>query len=175
MPVGDRLLVPREHPEEGGDEEGAEPGKQHAVDGAQYDAERGSTVCLAAALRPQIEGDRRVDAHAEADAHGVCKVLQGKDEGDGSHGALLPLRDEVTVHNVVERVDEHGEDDGKRHLQHEGKDGLFFHKGLIHKRAPLRDIRRVRRVAPRGGFPRGAREDFCRKKTTQRRGCVAKR
>lgn len=111
--------------------------KEMVVDGAQYDAERGSAVGFAVAFRPKIEGDRRVDAHAEADAHGVCKILQGKDEGDGGHGALVPLRDEVTVHNVVERADEHGEDDGKRHLQHEGKDGLFFHEGLIHKLAPL--------------------------------------
>ena len=136
--VRDGHFVLREHAKEGRDEEAAQPREQHAVDGAQKDAERGGAVGFAVALRPQIEGDRRVDAHAEADAHGVRKVLQREDEGDGGHGALVPLRDEVTVDNVVERVDEHGEDDGKRHLQHEGQDGLFFHEGLIHKLAPLR-------------------------------------
>ena len=137
-PVRDGRFVLREHAQEGRDEEAAQPREQHAVDGAQHDAERGGAVGFAVALRSQIEGDRRVDAHTEADAHGVRKVLQREDEGDGGHGALVPLRDKVAVDNVVERVDEHGEDDGKRHLQHEGQDGLFFHEGLIHKLAPLR-------------------------------------
>ena len=77
-------------------------------------------------------GDDRVHAHAKADGHGVDEILHRVDERERGHGVLTDLRDKEAVHDIIERVDQHGNDHGQRHGQQERQDLALLHKVFLH-------------------------------------------
>ena len=96
----------------------------HAVGG-------GGVRSVVVACAP-VEGDKGVDAYAEADGNGVHEVLDGEHEGEGRHGLLVDLGHEEAVHDVVQRVHQHGDDVGQSHRHQQREHRLRLHKSIIH-------------------------------------------
>ena len=93
----------------------------------------GGCIGLVMVACAPVEGDKGVDAHAEADGDSVHEVLDGEHEREGRHGLLIDLGHEKAVHDVVQRVHQHGDDVGQGHGHEEREDGLCLHKGIVHR------------------------------------------
>ena len=91
----------------------ADPGEKNAVEDAQQDPQRPRLGSFLLLLCSQIEGHRRIDADAEADAHRADDILYGKHQGEGRHGILADLRHKIAVYDVVQGVDQHGQHHGQ--------------------------------------------------------------
>ena len=82
----------------------------------------------------QAEGHQCIDADAKADGNGVEQVLHREDQREGRHGGFVDAGHKQAVHNVVQRVDQHGNDIGQRHRHQKREDRALFHKGVVHRR-----------------------------------------
>ena len=133
-PQGQNGLRLGEPPQKGGQHPDAPGGEDHPVDHCEGHPLAGCPAGLFPLPRPQVEGDHRVDANAEAHPHGGDEVLHRVDQGQGGHGVLADLGHEEAVHDVVQGVDQHGQHHGQGHGQHQGEDGAFLHKTLVHGR-----------------------------------------
>ena len=90
------------------------PGEQHADQGedhkaakGQKDARIGGPVRHGLILLAQGAGEKGVDAHGGARAHGNHQVLQGERQGDGVQGILAELGHEDAVHHVIKCLYQH--------------------------------------------------------------------
>ena len=99
---------------------------------AQHHAVSGGGLGFFVVACAQVQGDHGVDADAKADGNGVGKVLDGVYQTEGGHGVLTDAGHKQTVHDVVQRIDQHRKDVGQCHGQQQRQHGLFFHKGFIH-------------------------------------------
>ena len=105
-------------------EDAVEHREGHAVGG-------GGVRPVVVACAP-VEGDEGVDAYAEADGNGVHEVLDGEHEGEGRHGLLVDLGHKEAVHDVVQRVHQHGDDVGQSHRHQKREHRLRLHKSIVH-------------------------------------------
>ena len=101
------------HPQERRDDGKTDPGEKDAVKDPQQDPQRSRPGGFFLLLRTQIEGHRRIDAHAEPDAHRPDDVLNGKHQRQRRHGILADLRHEIAVDDVIQSVDQHGQHHGQ--------------------------------------------------------------
>ena len=111
-----------EQPEKGLDEKQAEQDKQQGMDAGQEEAVRHGAVRLVPVARAELPGNVGVEPHAGADGQGQDKVLDRKGIEDRQIGAVADLCDEHAVHNVVQRLDEHGENRWEGHAHQQGED-----------------------------------------------------
>ena len=65
----------------------------------------------------QAAGDQRGDAHRGAHRHRDHQVLHREGQGHRVQGVLAELGHKVAVHHVVQRLHQHGQDHGDRHVQ----------------------------------------------------------
>ena len=115
------------HPEECmGEEDPDETEHSKGAEG-QEDAGVGGLVCLVLLLGPQGAGEQGVHTHGGARADGDHQVLQGEGQGDGGQGVLTQPGHEDAVHDVVQRLDQHGDHHGHRHAGQQSADGLNAH------------------------------------------------
>ena len=118
--------------EEAGHDGRGQQGAQEAVEHREGHAVGGGCIGLVMVACAPIEGDKGVDAHAEADGDSVHEVLDGEHEGEGRHGLLIDLGHEEAVHDVVQRVHQHGDDVGQSHRHQQREHRLRFHKSIVH-------------------------------------------
>ena len=96
---------------------------------------RGRAVRPLQFICAQVIGDHGVYADAKADGDGVDEVLDGIHQRQRGHGVLADAGDEVAVHDVVKRVDQHGNHHGQRHGNQQREYGPFLHKTIVHRHA----------------------------------------
>ena len=106
--------------------------EKDTVQHSQHHSLRRRLVGFFLILRPQIKGDHRVDTHAEAHCYGGQQILRRIDQRQRRHGILAQFRYEITVHNVVEGIECHGQHHRKCHRHYQREYFLFFHVSLIH-------------------------------------------
>ena len=97
------------HPQERRDDGKTDPGEKDAVKDPQQDPQRSRPGGFFLLLCSQIESHCRIDAHTEPDAHRPDDVLNGKHQRQRRHGILADLRHEITVDDVIQSVDQHGQ------------------------------------------------------------------
>ena len=134
----DDCRVRGEPGQKGGHNSDAGRSEDQPVKGGQRNSLGGRGVRPAAVSGPQSDGDDRVDAHAEADGHGIDEVLNRVHQREGSHGLLADFGYKEAVHDVVQGVDQHGQHHGQGHRGQEGEDGPLLHKCLAHCSSPFR-------------------------------------
>ena len=74
---------------------------------------------------PQRARQQRIDADAKADGNGNDDVLQRERHGHGRECILTDARDKNAVHDIIQRLHEHGDHHRDRHGQQE----LIFRHG----------------------------------------------
>ena len=102
------------------------------MDNAEYHTGCSSLIGLLLILCTKTEGDPCIHTDTKAHRNGCHQVLDGIYQRKGCHGIFTDSGNEVTVHDVVQGIDRHGEYHGQRHGDHKRQYFLFFHKILIH-------------------------------------------
>ena len=86
---------------------------------------------------PRRRADQRVDAHARTHADRNDQRLQREHQRHRGQRALRILRHEDTVHNVVQRIDQHGQHRGQRHGENQRSHARGAHFVFFHDPFPL--------------------------------------
>ena len=118
--------------EKGAGEENADQRENHEVAQGQEDAGVGSLVRHVLLLFTQRAGKQGIDAHGGAAAKGDHQVLKRKCEGHGIQGILTELGHENAVHNVVQRLHQHGDHHGNGHACQQPADRQNAHLVLLY-------------------------------------------
>ena len=129
---GDDGAVGGEPGQEAGHDSGSRQRAEDAVEHREGHAVGGGGVRPVVVACAPVEGDEGVDAYAEADGNGVHEVLDGEHKGEGRHGLLVDLGHEEAVHDVVQRVHQHGDDVGQSHRHQQREHRLRLHKSIVH-------------------------------------------
>ena len=86
-------------------------------------------------------GKQGVHAYAGAGGKGDHEVLDGEDQRNGGEGVFADAGDKDAVYNIIQRLNEHGDDERQRHIEDELfdrhrthfvflRDGLGGHRDL---------------------------------------------
>ena len=78
-------------------------------------------------LLSQTFGQQAVHAHADTHAKANLHILHRKCQRQGRYCALGNLRNIDTVHNVIKRLNQHGNDHGQRHVHQQLRHGHDAH------------------------------------------------
>ena len=113
--------------EEGMGEEQAEDHEQGGEQNRQQHAVARGAVGAFVVLLAQGFRQQGIDAHAHAGGAADEQVLDGEGQGKGGDGGLGDPGDIDAVHDVVQRLDEHGDHQGQRHVYKEPADGPSAH------------------------------------------------
>ena len=115
------------------------PGKQqrqHGADGKahhrQEHAVDGHSVGPLLILGSQGPAHQGVDAHGGAGGQTDHQVLGRKRQGNGGQRLLAHPGHEHAVHDVVQRVHQHGDDVGQSHRHQQREHRLRLHKSIVH-------------------------------------------
>ncbi len=102
--------------EESGAENAHQRKSRNADDNQEETVEGNMTGAFRISLTERA-GHRGVDAHAEAGADGDHQRLHGECQRNGGQGVFTDLRHVDAVHNVVKRLNDHGDDHGQGHVE----------------------------------------------------------
>ena len=91
-------------------------------------------LLILGAQGPAHEG---IDAHGGARCQGNHQVLRRKRQGHGGQRCLADPGDEHAVHNVIQRLHQHGNDDGQRHIPNQFFNGHDAQLVLVLHSLPL--------------------------------------
>ena len=86
---------------------------------------------------PQTLGQHGAEGHPEAGAEGDHQGLDGVGVGEGEKGLAADLGHKDAVHQIVDRLHQHGQHDGPGHVEHQPAEGHgaedvgLFHRGVL--------------------------------------------
>ena len=134
-------------------DQAADEHKQIAQQRQQQTVDRDLIDALGVFL-PQRARQQRIDADAEANGNGNDDVLQRERHGHGRECILTDARDKDAVHDIIQRLHEHGDHHRDRHGQQE----LIFRHGahFIFAKGFFRHIvtpKSIRKQSPTSRMP----------------------
>ena len=129
---GDDRFIAGEGPQKARHDGRADDGDNDAVNQRKHHAVGGGSVSLFLIACAHVQRDQRTDADAETNRDCIDEVLHRVHQRERGHGFLTDAGNEEAVHNVVQRVDQHGNDHGQRHRSQQRENRFFFHKGIVH-------------------------------------------
>lgn len=105
--------------------------EEDTVNDGQCNAERGGAVCLFLFSGSEVDGNGRSNPNTYSDGDGDDGVLERIGKRNGSQGICPQPRYIDAVHNIIERLDEHGEHHRYRHGDQKGEYGFCLHETVI--------------------------------------------
>ena len=115
--------------------------KHHAAADSQQQPDIGDGLGALAVFFAQTAGKQGVHAYAGAGGKGDHEVLDGEDKRNGGEGVFADAGDKDAVYNIIQCLNEHGDDERQRHIEDELfdrhrthfvflRDGLGGHRNL---------------------------------------------
>ena len=127
----DDFLVCFEELKEGGGEKSSIQGEQHPGADCQYNAMSGGGIGFILTALAQAAGDQAGDAHSGTHCKGDEQVLQGERQTDCGQSLLADLGHKIAVHDIVQRLHQHGEHGWQGHREDQGQHGGGTHFVLL--------------------------------------------
>ena len=117
--------------------EQTEQQEKHIAAGRNEYAVQGHLIGTLVVLCAQRTGNQRVHTHGAAGGEADHQVLGREGQGNCVEGFLADHADEDAVHDVVQRLHQHGNNDGQRHAYNQLADGhyahfVFFYALILH-------------------------------------------
>ena len=106
--IGDDLFIPGLQPEKAVGAGEADEGHEREADKGEKDSVFGGPVRVLEFFLPQIAGEQGIDPHAGSCGNGNHQALNRKRERHGGQCIFIDLGHENTVHNIVQRLYQHG-------------------------------------------------------------------
>ena len=101
------------------DAENTEEHKRHRDNQHQYDAVASRPVGFLLVFLAQAFAQQGVHTHADAGGKADLHILHRECQGQCRHGAFRNLSHIDTVHHIIKRLYQHGDDHGQCHIDHQ--------------------------------------------------------